>query len=122
MNQRLPFRTSPSHTRHVATNAMLRAMLRAARVTCVLTLLGVLTAQSTTDLNAAEYQKQLPKLMYEMGQRHMWLGSWARKNGLVPQATAEFLRANEVSEGQNPNAVAVLGIMRSLGDAFWRQR
>jgi len=69
---------------------------------------ATLAAQSATDLNVTEYQKRLGIELYEAGQRHLELGSWARKMGLVPQATAQFLRASEVSEGKNNNAEAVL--------------
>lgn len=95
-----------------------RAHAAASALLCAVTL----SAQSATDLNVTEYQKRLGIELYEAGQRHLELGSWARKMGLVPQATAQFLRASEVSEGKNANAEAVLGIMRSYGDAFWRQQ
>lgn len=70
----------------------------------------------------AAYARQRTEALAEAGQRHLRLGSWARDQGLVPQATAQFLRAVEVSEGRNPGAQTVLGAMRGLGDAFWTQQ
>lgn len=70
----------------------------------------------------AAYARQRTEALAEAGQRHLRLGSWARDQGLVPQATAQFLRAVEVSEGKNPGAQTVLGVMRGLGDAFWTQQ
>ncbi len=72
--------------------------------------------------HAADYEKKCASLLAEAGQRHLRLGSWARDQGLVPQATAQFLRAVEVCEGHNPGAMTVLSVMRDLGDAFWKQR
>ncbi|HZN39906.1 MAG TPA: hypothetical protein VFD82_13935 [Planctomycetota bacterium] len=77
-----------------------------------------LTAQDA----AVDYQKMRTKVLAENGQRHLQLGSWARDQGLVPQATAEFLLAVEVAEGKNPGAITVLGIMRKLDEGFWTQR
>jgi hypothetical protein len=77
-----------------------------------------LTAQDA----AADYQRLRTKVLAENGQRHLQLGSWARDQGLVPQATAEFLLAVEVAEGKNPGAITVLGIMRKLDESFWTQR
>jgi hypothetical protein len=87
-------------------------------LTLVLSALPVL-AQGN---NRAEYDKLRTKTLAENGQRHLRLGSWARDQGLVPQATAEFLLAVEVAEGQNPGALTVLGLMRSLDDRFWTER
>lgn len=71
---------------------------------------------------AADYQRMRTKVLAESGQRHLQLGSWARDQGLVPQATAEFLLAVEVAEGKNPGAITVLGLMRKLDESFWTQR
>ncbi|MBL8752380.1 MAG: hypothetical protein JNK15_03685 [Planctomycetes bacterium] len=70
----------------------------------------------------AEYERMRTKALAEASQRHLELGSWARDQGLVPQATGQFLRAVEIGEGKNPGAATVLGAMRGLGDAFWTQR
>jgi hypothetical protein len=93
-----------------------------ARVACLLLSLfaAPLAAQSTHDILQSDYRKAREAALFDAGQDHLELGSWARKHGLVPQATTEFLRAVEVSEGKNAGAQQVLGIMRGLGDAFWR--
>jgi hypothetical protein len=69
----------------------------------------------------AAFEKKKRTVLVEGGHRHLELGVWARK-GLVPQATTEFIRAVEVSEGRHPGANKVLGIMRSLDEAFWTKR
>jgi hypothetical protein len=89
----------------------------------LLLVLAVLAASAPTqDKARTEYELRRTRALAECGQRHLQLGSWARDQGLVPQATAEFLLAVEVAEGKNPGAVQVLGIMRSLDQAFWTQR
>lgn len=60
------------------------------------------------------------KIRWEAGLAHIELGSWCRDAGLVPQATAEFLRAVEVTEGQMPYAIKVVDLMRRLDDKFWK--
>ncbi len=89
-----------------------------AALTFVLSVVPV-TAQGSA---LAEYEQLRTKALAENGQRHLRLGSWARDQGLVPQATSEFLLAVEVAEGKNPGAITVLGIMRSLDDRFWTER
>lgn len=79
-------------------------------------------AQSPSPAAHAEFEKRRTKVLAEAGQRHLELGSWARDAGLVPQATTQFLRAVEVSEGKNPGASTVLGVMRGYGDAFWKRK
>lgn len=56
----------------------------------------------------------------EASAAHIKLGIWCRDAGLPPQATAEFLRAVEVSEGQHPLALKLVDIMRTWGDKFWK--
>ncbi len=94
------------------------------RVFPLLLLLGggvaELVAQNTREAIAADFEKRRDKVLAEAGQRHLRLGSWARDAGLVPQATAQFLRAVEISRGKNPGAQTVLAYMRGLGDAFWK--
>ncbi len=51
---------------------------------------------------------------------HIELGVWCRDAGLVPQATAEFLRAVEVTNGEMPYAVKLVNLMRKLDDKFWK--
>jgi hypothetical protein len=89
---------------------------------CMLVLVLPVLPALAQDGALAEYDKLRSKALAENGQRHLRLGSWARDQGLVPQATAEFLLAVEVAEGQNPGALTVLGIMRSLDDRFWTER
>jgi hypothetical protein len=70
----------------------------------------------------AEFQGRKRQVLVEDAQRHLKLGVWCRDAGLVPQATAEFVRAVEVAEGKHPGAVKLLALMRSLDDEFWRKR
>ena len=84
-----------------------------------LLLAPALLAQTARDQDLADWRKKRKNLYWQAGQRHLVLGSWCRKFGLVPQATTQFLRALEVSEGENDNPRIVLGYMRSLGDKFW---
>jgi hypothetical protein len=77
-------------------------------------------AQSAGDMVLADYQRQRDAQLADAGQRHLQVGSWARKQGLVPQSASEFVRAVEVAEGKCPGATTVLGLMRSYGEAFWR--
>jgi len=92
------------------------------RAVALALLAASLVGQTSTDLLVADFYKVRTRELAEAGQRHLELGSWARKAGLVPQATAQFLRAVEVSQGKNPGAEMVLNIMRSYGDAFWRKK
>ncbi|MGE3175211.1 MAG: hypothetical protein AB7O97_21470 [Planctomycetota bacterium] len=77
------------------------------------------TASSAADQKARNFVKLRTKVLAEAGQRHLRLGDWARDQGLIPQATAQFLRAVEISEGHNPGAQKVLAVMRALDDRFW---
>lgn len=90
-----------------------------ALVLLALALAAAAPAQVRRDAAFTDYHERRNAALAEAGQRHLRLGSWARDQGLVPQATAQFLRAVEVSEGRNPGAVRVLAILRGLGDAFW---
>lgn len=102
--------------------------MRCAVTKAVLTMLALcggaagMVAQNTREAVAADFEKRRDKVLAEAGQRHLRLGSWARDEGLVPQATAQFLRAVEVSRGKNPGAQTVLGLMRGLGDDFWSSK
>lgn len=69
-----------------------------------------------------EFEKRRLQTALEAGNRHLELGVWCRDSGLVPQATAEFLRAVEASENRHPGASYVLSLMRKLDDAFWKRR
>lgn len=91
----------------------------AALLVACLVLASLLPAQA--DRDRAEFEKVRTRTLAEAAQRHLRLGSWARKAGLVPQATTQFLRAQEVGEDANPGAVTVVSLMRSLDTDFWRE-
>ena len=57
---------------------------------------------------------------FEVGKAHIELGLWARKAGLPVQATAEFLRAEELAGDEMPIAGKIVNIMRTAGDRFWK--
>ncbi|MCA8952640.1 MAG: hypothetical protein KDE27_24215 [Planctomycetes bacterium] len=78
------------------------------------------TAQSSA--HAAAYEKERRAELAEIGKRHAMYGLALRKSGLVPQATFQFVRAVELSEGNYPYANTVLGLMRGLGELFWREK
>lgn len=97
----------------------------ACRVATGLVALGLAIAapaQTATDIRVEDYHKLCTRELAEAGQRHLELGSWARDRGLVPQATAQFLRAEVVSKGKHPGVANVLMYMRGLGDAFWTKK
>jgi hypothetical protein len=96
--------------------------LRIRTLASLLVVVSAAVAQSPSPAALAEFEKRRTKVLAEAGQRHLELGSWARDAGLVPQATTQFLRAVEVSEGKNPGASTVLGVMRGYGDAFWKRK
>ncbi len=84
--------------------------------------LGVVTAQSTNDLLVTDYQKRRDEELIATGQRHIDLGWDIRNSGLIAQATFQYVRAVELSEGKHQGAAMVLNIVRSYGEAFWRDR
>ncbi len=79
-------------------------------------------AQNAGDLLLAEYQKRREEELLATGQRHVDLGWAIRDTGLIQQATWQFVRAVELSEGKHPGASLVLNIVRTYGEAFWRKR
>lgn len=81
-----------------------------------------LVAQSARDVKRRDYEKRLQEHRVEAAQRYVEIGWWARKAGLVPQATTQFLRAAEAGKGEHQMADRLVGLMRSLGDGFWRAR
>lgn len=96
-------------------------MARALRVILVAAFVGVaLAAQSARDLERRDYEKRLQEHRVEAAQRYVDIGWWARKAGMVPQATTQFLRAAEVGNGEHQMADRLVSLMRSLGDGFWR--
>ncbi|MFY9342148.1 MAG: hypothetical protein WAT39_06655 [Planctomycetota bacterium] len=95
--------------------AVLLSMLAAALAPPVL-------AQNATDLLVADYQKRRDEELIATGQRHVDLGWSIRDSGLIQQATWQFVRAVELSEGKHQGASMVLGIVRNYGEAFWKKR
>jgi hypothetical protein len=95
--------------------------MTARRLATVL-LLAAAPAQSAAEMIGKEYERRRDDELAEAGQRHLRLGSWARDQGLVPQATAQFLAAVDVSKGKCPGATTVLSVMRAYGDAFWTKK
>jgi len=79
-------------------------------------------AQSATDMLVADYEKARAAELLASGQRHVDLGWSIRDSGLIQQATWQFVRAVEVSEGKHQGASMVLGIVRNYGEAFWKKR
>ncbi len=75
---------------------------------------------------AAEYRLKLREMkrvvLREAGTRHAKVGVWCRDAGLTQQAAAEFIKAVEVSEGENQWAQRILAIMRRLDDGFWKKK
>ena len=61
------------------------------------------------------------ELLIRIGQRHLEYGLELRKQGLPTQAAAQIVLAVETSDGTNPGANTVLGIMRQYDDAFWKR-
>src|SRR5215510_1463318 len=74
------------------------------------------------DQVVARFEADKRKALIEAGQGHLELGMWCRNAGLVPQASAEFLRAVEVSHGEHPSAWKVLSTMRRFEDKFFKVR
>ena len=70
----------------------------------------------------AEFEKKRRKALIGAGHRHLELGVWCRKQGLVAQASSELVRAVEVSDNRHPGANKVLSMMRSMGEGFWSKR
>ncbi|MEO6595955.1 MAG: hypothetical protein ABIP94_14480 [Planctomycetota bacterium] len=81
----------------------------------------VLAAQSANDMLVADYNKRLEEELMATGLRHVNLGWAIRKSGLERQATFQFVRAVEVSEGKHQGAQMVLNAVRAYGEAFWRK-
>ena len=84
--------------------------------------LGAAAAQSANEMLVAEYQKRRDEELIATGQRHIDLGWDIRNSGLIQQATWQYVRAVELSEGKHGGAVMVLNTVRNYGEAFWRDR
>ncbi|HEX5052812.1 MAG TPA: hypothetical protein VFZ65_13630 [Planctomycetota bacterium] len=99
----------------------MRSALPWSRLLCGLVLTAALAAQSATDMLVADYHKRHEEELIAAGQRHVDLGWSIRRSGLEQQATYQFVRAVELSEGKHQGAQMVLGIVRNYGEAFWRK-
>ena len=80
----------------------------------------VAAAPDREALQRREFEGKRFKIRVVSAGEHLKLGLWCRDAGLVAQATAEFVRAVEVGEGQSRAAERVLALMRSLDDKFWK--
>lgn len=96
--------------------------LKALAVGLVLAWTGGLAVGGERDMARARalFAQAQRGIKLEASAAHIKLGIWCRDAGLPPQATAEFLRAVEVSEGQHPLAIKLVDIMRTWGDKFWK--
>jgi hypothetical protein len=72
------------------------------------------------EANRREFDGRRTKMLIEAGTRFVEVGVWCRDAGLVRQASTEFLRAVEVSDGKNVWANKVVALMRTLDDRFWK--
>jgi hypothetical protein len=72
------------------------------------------------EANRREFAARKTKLLIEAGTRFVEVGAWCRDAGLVKQASTEFLRAVEISDGKNHWANKVVHLMRSLDERFWK--
>jgi hypothetical protein len=88
--------------------------LKALAVGLVLAWTGGLAVGGERDMARARglFAQAQRGIKLEASAAHIKLGIWCRDAGRPPQATAEFLRAVEVSEGQHPLAIKLVDIMR----------
>ncbi len=68
----------------------------------------------------AELAARRLAILVEAGTARAKVGVWCRDAGMVAQASAEFIRADEVAEGKNIWAQRILMFMRKLDDKFWK--
>jgi hypothetical protein len=101
---------------------MSRSCARCLGLVGLLWLVQALAAQSVGDMLVADYDKRRKEELIAAGQRHVDLGWSIRDKGLQQQATLQFVRAVDVSEGTHQGAAMVLGIVRNYGEAFWRKK
>ena len=94
----------------------------AAAVSLSLSFGTVASAQTAPSPKAVKaYEAHSRKVLWKIGQRNVNLGLWARKIGLNAQATEQFLRVKEVSDGVNIGGDFLLGLQRQYGDKFWKR-
>lgn len=79
-------------------------------------------AQGRAEKLRREFESRRTRALIECGQRHLEYGVDLRDKGLTTQAAAQIVLAVESSEGLNPGANTVLGLMRRLDEAFWKKR
>ena len=79
-------------------------------------------ADARKDANRRKFYAMRKEALIESGNNIAKVGIWCRDAGMTAAASQEFLRAVEVSEGQNPWAARIVAIMRGLGDKFWRKK
>src|SRR5262245_8835133 len=77
-------------------------------------------APDREDVARGKFQAKKHKILFDAGTDRVKLGIWCRDAGLVAQATAACLRADEEAEGTNAWAQRVLAIMRQYDDRFWK--
>jgi hypothetical protein len=101
----------------------------AARLAAVVILLATSTSgpsfargEDREEMKRREFQNRRLGALIEAGTRFVEVGVWCRDAGLVKQASAEFLRAVEVSDGKNHWANKVVALMRSLDEKFWKSK
>jgi hypothetical protein len=82
---------------------------------------GAKFAHAAPKSAAEELRARKKEALVKASRRHVELGIWCRDAGLVSQASAQFIRAVEVSEGEDAWAVRILDLMRRLDDAFWKK-
>ena len=104
--------------------------LRLVALTGLMTLLAVGFARTAVrgeddaraQRNRAKLAAMRKELLVESGTQHAKVGTWCRDAGLTAQAAAEFVKAVEVSEGENLWAQRILDLMRNLDDRFWKKK
>ncbi len=81
---------------------------------------GAAQAKPPSKKTSAEYEKRKIQLLVDAGVQHIEVGKWCRNSGMNPQATAEFLRAVEVSEDRLQWAKNIVALIQRLDDKFWK--
>ncbi len=82
--------------------------------------IGTAHAKPPSARTRAEYRNRKIKLLVAAGVEHIEVGKWCRNSGMNPQATAEFMRAVEVSEERLQWAKNIVALIQKLDDKFWK--
>ncbi len=91
-------------------------------VVAALAIVGArVAAPEPSEAAKKELEGRLKEALVKASRRHIELGIWCRDAGMVSQASNEFVRAVEISEGKDQWAVNILNLMRKLDDAFWKK-